>query len=60
MLAIGLVETKGLIGLVTAADAMVNAVNVEPVKRTVSRRWLGWPDRRTTGPRSMNGNVRTR
>ena len=33
MLAIGLVETKGLIGLVAASDAMVKAANVEVVKR---------------------------
>jgi ethanolamine utilization protein EutM len=33
MLAIGLVETKGLIGLVAATDAMVKAANVEVVKR---------------------------
>ena len=33
MKAIGMVETKGLIGLVTATDAMVKAANVEVVKR---------------------------
>ena len=33
MLAIGLVETKSLIGLVAAADAMVKAANVQIVKR---------------------------
>ena len=33
MLAIGLVETKGLIGLVAATDAMVKAANVQVVKR---------------------------
>jgi len=33
MLAIGLVETKGLTGLVAATDAMVKAANVEAVKR---------------------------
>ena len=33
MLAIGLVETKGLIGLVAATDAMVKAANVQIVKR---------------------------
>ena len=33
MKAIGLVETKGLIGLVVATDAMVKAANVEVVKR---------------------------
>jgi ethanolamine utilization protein EutM len=33
MKAIGLVETKGLIGLVAATDAMVKAANVEVVKR---------------------------
>jgi len=33
MKAIGLVETKGLIGLVAAADAMVKAANVQVVKR---------------------------
>lgn len=33
MLALGLVETKGLIGLVVAADAMVKAANVHVVKR---------------------------
>lgn len=33
MQAIGLVETKGLIGLVAATDAMVKAANVEIVKR---------------------------
>lgn len=32
MKAIGLVETKGLIGLVAATDAMVKAANVEVVK----------------------------
>jgi len=31
MLAIGLVETKGLIGLVAATDAMVKAANVQVV-----------------------------
>ena len=31
--AIGLVETKGLIGLVEATDAMAKAANVEVVKR---------------------------
>ena len=33
MQAIGLVETKGLIGLVEATDAMAKAANVEIVKR---------------------------
>ena len=33
MLAIGLVETKGLIGLVAATDAMVKSANVQIVKR---------------------------
>jgi ethanolamine utilization protein EutM len=33
MKAIGLVETKGLIGLVTATDAMVKAANVQVVNR---------------------------
>jgi ethanolamine utilization protein EutM len=33
MKAIGLIETKGLIGLVAATDAMVKAANVEVVKR---------------------------
>ncbi len=33
MKAIGLVETKGLIGLVAATDAMAKAANVEIVKR---------------------------
>jgi ethanolamine utilization protein EutM len=33
MKAIGLVETKGLIGLVAATDAMVKAANVQIVKR---------------------------
>ena len=33
MHAIGLIETKGLIGLVAAADAMVKAANVQVVKR---------------------------
>jgi ethanolamine utilization protein EutM len=33
MLAIGLIETKGLIGLVAATDAMVKAANVQIVKR---------------------------
>ena len=33
MLAIGLVETKGLIGLVAATDAMAKAANVQIVKR---------------------------
>jgi ethanolamine utilization protein EutM len=33
MQAIGLVETKGLIGLMAATDAMVKAANVQIVKR---------------------------
>jgi ethanolamine utilization protein EutM len=33
MQAIGLVETKGLIGLVEATDAMAKAANVQIVKR---------------------------
>jgi ethanolamine utilization protein EutM len=33
MLAIGLMETKGLIGLVAATDAMLKAANVQVVKR---------------------------
>lgn len=33
MKAIGLVETKGLIGLVAATDAMVKAANVQVVRR---------------------------
>ena len=33
MKAIGLIETKGLIGLVTATDAMVKAANVQVVNR---------------------------
>ncbi len=33
MKAIGLVETKGLVGLVAATDAMVKAANVQLVKR---------------------------
>ena len=33
MKAIGLLETRGLIGLVAATDAMVKAANVEVVKR---------------------------
>lgn len=33
MKAIGLVETKGLVGLVAATDAMVKAANVQVVKR---------------------------
>ena len=33
MRAIGLIETKGLIGLVAATDAMMKAANVEIVKR---------------------------
>jgi hypothetical protein len=33
VLAIGLVETKGLIGLVAASDAMAKAANVQIVKR---------------------------
>ncbi len=33
MKAIGLIETRGLIGLVAATDAMVKAANVEVVKR---------------------------
>ena len=33
MKAIGLVETKGLIGLMAATDAMVKAANVQVVKR---------------------------
>ncbi|MBN2293593.1 MAG: BMC domain-containing protein [Pirellulales bacterium] len=33
MHAIGLVETKGLVGLVAAADAMVKAANVQVVKQ---------------------------
>ena len=31
--AIGLIETKGLVGLVEATDAMAKAANVEIVKR---------------------------
>ena len=31
--AIGLVETKGLVGLVEATDSMVKAANVEIIKR---------------------------
>ena len=33
MNAIGLIETKGLIGLVEATDAMAKAANVEIIKR---------------------------
>ena len=33
MNAVGLVETKGLIGLAAATDAMVKAANVQVVKR---------------------------
>jgi ethanolamine utilization protein EutM len=33
MQAIGLVETKGLVGLVSATDAMAKAANVQIVKR---------------------------
>lgn len=33
MLAIGMLETKGLIGLVAATDAMLKAANVKTVKR---------------------------
>ena len=33
MSAIGLIETKGLIGLVEATDAMAKAANVQIVKR---------------------------
>lgn len=33
MQAIGLVETKGLVGLVEATDAMAKAANVEIIKR---------------------------
>ena len=33
MQAMGLVETKGLVGLVAAADAMAKAANVEILKR---------------------------
>ena len=33
MFAIGLIETKGLIGLVAANDAMAQAANVQSVKR---------------------------
>jgi ethanolamine utilization protein EutM len=33
VLAIGLIETKGLIGLVAASDAMAKAANVQVVKR---------------------------
>ena len=33
MKAVGFVETKGLIGLVAATDAMVKAANVQVVKR---------------------------
>lgn len=33
MLAIGLVETKGLIGLVAGTDAMLKAANVKVVKQ---------------------------
>jgi ethanolamine utilization protein EutM len=33
MQAIGMLETKGLVGLVAATDAMVKAANVQMVKR---------------------------
>lgn len=33
MKAVGLLETKGLIGLVAATDAMIKAANVQIVKR---------------------------
>ena len=33
MNALGLLETKGLIGLVSATDAMIKAANVQVVKR---------------------------
>ena len=33
MKAVGLVETKGLIGLIAATDAMLKAANVQVVKR---------------------------
>ena len=33
MLAIGMLETKGLVGLVVATDVMVKAANVQVVKR---------------------------
>ena len=33
MKAVGMIETKGLIGLVAATDAMVKAANVQIVKR---------------------------
>ncbi len=38
MTAIGLIETKGLIGLVEATDAMAKAANVQIVKRDRHRR----------------------
>ena len=39
--AIGLIETKGLVALVEATDAMAKAANVQIVKRVVDRRRLG-------------------
>jgi hypothetical protein len=44
--AIGLIETKGLVGLVEASDAMVKAASVELVKtiqaRQQRKRWASW------------------
>ena len=39
-LAIGLIETKGLVGLIEASDAMVKAANVELVRSVADRRRL--------------------
>ena len=37
--AIGLIETKGLLALIEATDAMAKAANVQIVKRSRRRRW---------------------
>jgi hypothetical protein len=40
MQAMGLVETKGLVGLLAATDAMLKAANVQILKRIdIGRRW---------------------
>ncbi len=41
--AIGLIETKGLVGLIEATDAMAKAANVEIVKRvSIGGGFVAW------------------
>ena len=50
--ALGLIETKGLVGAIEAADAMVKAANVRLIGPRADRRWLGHchgPRRRRSG-----------